>query len=362
MLNILAIQNEKRELDLINYDMLGRLSMRPGFRVYVALSSDRERACLRGRCEALEIPLIRSKFEWDAIRALRAHIRRHRIDILFAPGSSALSNGLFASIGTPALNVGYRGTQAKVRRLDPTYYLGVLNPRVAHIVCETDDIRDYLARFVRPSKLSVNLKPFDVAWVAGAVRHPKQIEGLPPGAVTCVYVGCCKGRPFKGLSVLLQAMHLLDDPRVHLLFVGNYDEADADLARRGPASERIHLLGFRDSPADYLPAQDIFVLPSLRDASPRVIREAMACGLPCVASDILGARDLLVDGKTGLLFAPGDAQALADTLRRLVDDEPLRRAMGQAGRERIIRDFQPDAYAQRFETLFRSLGERHEGK
>lgn len=355
MLNILAIQNKKKELDQIGYDMLGRLSVCPDFRIFVALSLEKERACLQGRCQPLDIPPICSKFDRKAICVLRRHIRQHHIDILFSPGSSALSNGLFASLGTSARNVGYRGTQAKVRRLDPTYYLGVLNPRVAHIVCETEDIRTYLTRFIHPTKLSVNLKPFDVSWVDGAVRSPKQIDGLPPDAVTCVYVGCCKGRPFKGLSVLLQAMHLLDDERVHLLFIGNYDDADADLARRGPAAERIHLLGFQESPVDYLPAQDIFVLPSLRDASPRVIREAMACGLPCVVSNIPGARDLLVDGVTGLLFPAGDAQALAATLRRLIGDGPMRRAMGQAGRERIIRDFNPEAYARRFETLFRAL-------
>lgn len=97
------------------------------------------------------------------------------------------------------------------------------------------------------------------------------------------------------------------------------------------------------------------MLPSLRDASPRVVREAMACGLPCVVSNIPGARDLLLDGETGLLFRSGDAADLAAKLQRLIADEKLRQVMGQAGRQRIIRDFKVDDYVNRFRNMFLSL-------
>lgn len=238
---------------------------------------------------------------------------------------------------------------------DPTYYLGVLNPRVAHIVCETEAIRDYLARFIPRRKLSVNLKPFELEWVKDACAAPKQVEGLPADAVTCVYVGCCKGRPFKGLSTLIRAFHLLRDKRIHLVFVGDYDQSDYELAQSGPSAERIHFTGFQDDASYFLPAQDIFVLPSRRDASPRVVREAMACGLPCIVSDIVGARDLLIDGVTGLLFPPDSPQALAAAIQTLADDEARRKAMGAAGRERIVRDFNSDNYVKRFRELFLSL-------
>lgn len=78
----------------------------------------------------------------------------------------------------------------------------------------------------------------------------------------------------------------------------------------------------------------------------------MACGLPCVVSNIPGARDLLLDGETGLLFRSGDAADLAAKLQRLIADEKLRQVMGQA---RIIRDFKVDDYVNRFRNLFLSL-------
>lgn len=353
MVNILAIDSE---LDSIGMDMLARVSANPEINVYIATPSAERLAGSYGRCRTLPMPPCRSKLSPAAIRAIRRIIRRHAIDALFSPGSKGLSNGLMASLGTRARNIGYRGTQAKVRATDPTYYLGILNPRVAHIVCETDDIRDYLARRIPARKLSVNLKPFDVSWVEEAMRSPKQVPGVPPGAVKCVYVGQCKGRPFKGLSVLIRAMHAARDTRLHLLFIGSYDAADRELAESGPAAGRIRFLGFQENPVQYLPAQDIFVLPSLRDASPRVVREAMACGLPCVVSDIPGARSLPVDGVTGVLVRPDDPQLLADALCDLAADEAKRRAMGRAGRERIIRDFSVDDYARKFGELFLSFG------
>lgn len=295
---------------------------------------------------------------WGGVKSLRSYIKHYQIDILFSPSSAGLSNGLLASLGTKVKNVGYRGTQAKVRLGDPTYYLGVLNPRVAHIVCETDDIRDYLARFIPRRKLSVNLKPFEVEWVQDACAAPKQAEGIPEGAVACVYVGSCKGRPFKGLGTLVKAFHLLKDDRVHLVFVGDYDQADYELAQAGPSSGRIHFVGFREDAIRFLPGQDIFVLPSRRDASPRVVREAMACGLPCIVSDIPGARDLLIDGTTGLLFPPDSPQALADAIQTLANDRKRREAMGWAGRERILCDFKAEDYAMRFRDLFQSLSVR----
>lgn len=344
-----------RELDMAGYDMLRRLSYDTEFNIYVTFSSERERANIGGRCISLSLPEIRSKVEWQVIKLLRRYVRQYAIDVIFSPGSAGLSNALFASIGTPACNVGYRGTQAKVRRSDPTYYMGILNPRVRHIVCETEDIREYLQRFISPERLSVNLKPFDVEWVKDACLHPVRADGVPADAVTCVYVGCCKGRPFKGLRLLIEAFGMITDMRAHLVFVGDCDEADVALAQQGPAADRIHLMGFQYNALAYLPGAHVFVLPSLRDASPRVVREAMACGLPCVVSNIPGARDLLLDGETGLLFRPGDATDLAAKLQRLIADEQLRQTMGQAGRQRIIRDFKVDDYVSRFRNLFLSL-------
>ena len=82
--------------------------------------------------------------------------------------------------------------------------------------------------------------------------------------------------------------------RVHLTIVGEYGENDFQLARQSKTSAQIHFLGQRSDAISFLVTSQLFILPSHRDASPRVVREAMACSVPCIVTDIPGARDLII--------------------------------------------------------------------
>lgn len=106
-----------------------------GIETYATYTSDEEREALPKECVALRIPHFKSKFKYASIKEVRSIIKKYRIDVIYASSSIDLSIALFASWGTPARVVGYRGTQAKIRRSDPTYYLGILNPRIAHVMC-----------------------------------------------------------------------------------------------------------------------------------------------------------------------------------------------------------------------------------
>lgn len=344
--------------DGIEYSMLEKLARR-GFTVYLGTNSERPLPADLPHCLPVELPPCRSKFSWRFIRALRRVLKEKRIDAVFSQASAALSNALFASWGLPVKNIGYRGTQARVRRTDPTYYLAVLNPRVDHIVCETEDIRAYLSRFVPEKKLTCNTKPFETAWVQDALDRPQTAAGIPSDAFKIAYIANTKGRPHKGLHVLTEAMKLLGDARAHLTFIGDYDEAVYREAQQSAAGAQIHFLGPRKDAVSFLPQQDVFVLPSTRDASPRTVREAMACGLPCIVSNIPGSRDLIEPGRTGLLSEPGSAESLAENIRLLMENEPLRKAFGEASRERIVRDFPMGRYVDLYEKIFnRVAGEK----
>jgi glycosyltransferase involved in cell wall biosynthesis len=96
----------------------------------------------------------------------------------------------------------------------------------------------------------------------------------------------------------------------------------------------VRFLGYRGDVPDLLRAADIFVLPSHREGMPRSIIEAMLCGLPVVATDIRGAREEVVDGRTGLLVPVARPEALAAALGRLAGDPGLRARFGKAGLER----------------------------
>ena len=114
------------------------------------------------------------------------------------------------------------------------------------------------------------------------------------------------------------------------------EAALAEIARDPALGRRIRLLGYRDDVPALMRAADIFTLPSHREGMPRSIIEAMASGLPVVATDIRGAREEVVPGETGTLVPVRNANALSQGLDRLVADPDLRARQGAAGRARAL--------------------------
>ncbi len=162
----------------------------------------------------------------SVIRLLRHYTKQYHFALTYSPGSSGLSNALMATLGLGTKNVAYRGTGARVRRTDPTYYLGILNPRVRHVVCETEHVEGYLRGFFPKDMLTVATKPFSLPWADKALAAPIAVEALHDKELRLSMVANNKGRPFKGLRTLLEAMVELNDHRVGLVLVGNYDDED----------------------------------------------------------------------------------------------------------------------------------------
>lgn len=140
----------------------------------------------------------------------------------------------------------------------------------------------------------------------------------------------------KGYGELLAAWHDVAGafPDAELVIVGPSDDDKVDSlppalieqARR----DGVHFLGMRDDVERLYHALDLYVLASYREGYPRSAMEAAACGLPIVATDIRGCRQVVDDGVTGLLVAPRDAAALGTALAELLGDPPRRAAMGEA--------------------------------
>ncbi|MGA2409559.1 MAG: glycosyltransferase family 4 protein [Candidatus Binataceae bacterium] len=125
------------------------------------------------------------------------------------------------------------------------------------------------------------------------------------------------------------------------------------LEAAGLPSETIRLLGPCDDPYPILAALDIFVMPSLAEGLGVAALEAMACGLPVIASAAGGLRDLVEHQVNGLLVPPGDTPALAQSIVELAADRELRTLMGSAGRARVAADFSMEAMARRTLALYR---------
>ena len=178
---------------------------------------------------------------------------------------------------------------------------------------------------------------------------------LPTGKVIINYSGrLVRG---KGVEFLLHAWEEISHlhPQVHLLIVGSgqnwfagYEHTLKAFVQSQGLTESTTFTGYvenRDalySIVNFMRASDIYVLPSEKDALPTTVIEAMACGLPVVASGVGGIVDLVTPGETGLLIEPRRPDQIADALQSLITDHDLRRAMGQQGYQRIVSHFSID--------------------
>jgi glycosyltransferase involved in cell wall biosynthesis len=149
-----------------------------------------------------------------------------------------------------------------------------------------------------------------------------------------------------------------DGPASTLVFVGAtrapYFEIDASLAEeirasaeRSHVGDRVLFTGPTPRVEEYLRAADLFVLPSSREGLPVALLEAMASGLPVIASRLPGATEPLIeDDRTGVLVAPGDVEELAAAMAQLLNDCQRARSMGQAAREMVAREFSAERTAR----------------
>ena len=170
----------------------------------------------------------------------------------------------------------------------------------------------------------------------------RQELNIPADGILFIYLG--RLNRDKGVLDLAAAFSQLCQKRkdVWLLLVGP-DEAhlhDSILQICASCPAQLRLVDYTNQPERYMAAADVFCLPSYREGFGTVIIEAAACGVPAVASRIYGITDAIVEGKTGLLHAPGDTTALTAAMARLADDPALRRTLGETARARALVDFQ----------------------
>src|SRR5438876_972842 len=120
-------------------------------------------------------------------------------------------------------------------------------------------------------------------------------------------------------------------------------------------AERVHVLGPRKDGPALMHALDAFAMPSIWEGFGLVLLEAMAAARPIVASRVATIPEVVVDGETGVLVPAGDEVALADALALLADEPALAGRLGEAGRERLRRQFSIDKMVGDTELLYREL-------
>lgn len=256
----------------------------------------------------------------------------------------------------------------------PTEFYDVRHFRLAEkvasarfVVCISDFARSQLMGLCDPSlwerlhvvHVGIPIESFTPAGAASANNGSSNGNGNGHRP-TILYIG--RLVPEKGQAVLLEAVAALAGrgTEVELALAGQgelREELEGKAARLGIA-ERVRFLGAvgQDELSRLYEGAAIFCLPSFAEGVPVVLMEAMAMGLPVVTTRIAGIPELIEDGHSGVLVAPGRPDLLADSLAGLVADERLRRRLGEAGREVVRRDFDCEATAAELRDVFAREG------
>ena len=315
------------------------------------------------RAQAAGLPTViipcRSRVDREAVAAIRVCVKNNDIDLIHTHGYKSDIYGLLAAraarvpiIATchnwPALTIPLRLYSILDR---------VVLRKANHIVAVSENVRERLRRFAISSrKITVIQNGIDTARFAAAqpvLRHELNLNGRTVIGV----VGRLSSE--KGHKFLLRAAPRLVEefPTVAFLFVGSGSEQPAleSLARELNLQDRVFLAGFRrDTPQAYA-SMDIFVLPSLQEALPLTVLEAMAAGLPIAASQVGDVGKIIVSGTSGLLVEPGSADAIYAALVQLLRDPALRNTLGTNARAAVNSSFSVQRMAAQYLELYESV-------
>ena len=205
----------------------------------------------------------------------------------------------------------------------------------------------------------------------GVLPHGIDLERFRPDStrtddanrVGPVVFGCvARLDPIKGHKVLLEAVKLLLDRNVagfevRVIGDGPMRNDLVSLASRLAVDDHVHFLGRVGDITHYYRALDVFVLPSLREGRPLTILEAMASGLPVIASRVGSVPGLLGRGEAGLLVEPGDPAQLAEAMACLIRDPELRRRQGRFARAKAEKDFSLAEMIDSYSAFYRAIAD-----
>jgi len=163
----------------------------------------------------------------------------------------------------------------------------------------------------------------------------------------------------KGCELFIRAAARLagDDPtmRFTIAGTGSRESAIRRLANALGVADRVEFLGYVESVPPVLAGLDVLVVPSLSEASSLIAMEALALGVPVIASDVGGLPEVVTHGENGLLVPPGDVEAIASAVTRVVSDREWARALGDAGARRVEERFTVEQMVRGYLGLYRGL-------
>jgi glycosyltransferase involved in cell wall biosynthesis len=341
------------QLDMPEAHMVAGLARRGIEAVAIVGPSRRHAAVL----EAAGIPVhvwAWSRALWSPKRReLKSLLKGINPDIVHAFDNAALYETWRTLETKTAASIIYRGAPFVSWRSRRLYR----QCRVSRIACLSGTVRTAMEQYGYPAEKLVTIyKGHDPAWYCPATAKRLLELGLPPGARL---VGtAARWRDWKMGHTLAEAFQRLpDDPGIHLLFIGEVCDPDLKRIQKDPTRcRRIHFVGEQPDAASLLGACEVMVMPSNeQEGLCKAVLEAMAQGVPAIVSNVGGPSEIVRNGIEGLTVPPGDVEALAAAMQRLLHDAPLRRACGAQALARVNSTFALATTIDHYQALYREL-------
>jgi glycosyltransferase involved in cell wall biosynthesis len=240
---------------------------------------------------------------------------------------------------------------------DKWYYRLTYRHWVDHIVSPSRSIATKLRELRWLDNVEISAIPNGVRIPEGGGRNVPSLRSqydVPEGVPMLGFVGdLCRQ---KAVDNLLRAVGALED-ECRLILIGDGGERASleALTRDLKLADRVTFTGHRQDAIDLYDQFDVVVCPSLFEGMPNVVLEAMAAGAPVIASAVDGALEIIGDRPVGLLFPPGDEEALASAISDLLNDPVRRKEMGAAGRSWVSENYSMTRTVDRVEELFERL-------
>jgi glycosyltransferase involved in cell wall biosynthesis len=291
--------------------------------------------------------------------AVRRHLRRVRPDVLHTHlGTSDWIGGLAArSLSLPAVStVHVMGWDRSVANDVKVKLIAAGRRRcMTSVIAVSDAAGRWLVaqHWARPDQVVTVHNGVQAERRPGAGPRIRRELGIPAQATVVMMLSVL--RPEKGHDVGIEAVAELRrrDPDLHLVIVGDGPTRPDLETRAARLDGAVTMVGHRDDVMDLLDAADVLLHPSRIDAFPGALLEAMAAGVPPVATAVGGIPEIIDHGATGVLVpAPPAPRPLAEALEPLVRDRALREALSAAGRRRFLRDFSADRWAARTRAVY----------
>ncbi len=329
-----------------------------GHRVWVAAAQGPLTSLLDPDVSYLPVPA-QTKTPWGIWQLSRDFARilaEHRIEIVHAnsPTTALAARLARGTAGPPVLTTAHGIWKDWAKPAVATLFsLGSDRVMGCSEALTSDLIRHGLSQ--RKALTVHNGIPFREETPDPAVRLAVRQE-LGIGPMEPVLLVAARLAEQKGLTYLLDAMPTVWKacPEVRLLIAGEGPQAEMLASRARELGERVRLLGGRSDVPRLLAAADVFCLPSIDEGLPLALAEAMAEGLPVVATHVGGIPELIRDGVTGFLVPPRDPARLAQKVLTLFADPVLRRKLGRAGRASVRQEFTLERMIGRFEAVYQS--------